>query len=149
MELAELIEEQKKALQAWYDGFGSGDIEYAYTYFEDDCTWLGIGEDFSRVLYKGKKEIIAYQSTWVKKVWTGSMKYFPINTLCDGHVLMAEWEDEAISSQTGEVYRNRGIFVWEYDGGPLVKRGKAWFDSGPLAGKHIDKFTEVGLLHES
>jgi hypothetical protein len=146
MDIDALIAEQMKALDYWYEGFGSGDIEHAYKGFVDDCTWSGVGPNLERVLYTGKQAIIEYQSAWVKKVWTGSMKYIPQHSLCDGNVLLAEWKDEAVSSQTGETYYNQGIFVFEYDGGPLVKRGRTWFDSGPLTGVHAATFAaeEVG-----
>jgi hypothetical protein len=140
MDRDELIAEQMKALDYWYEGFNTGDIELAYKGFADDCTWSGVGSNLERVEYKGKQTIIDYQSAWVKKVWTGKMTYFPQHVLCDGNVLLAEWKDEAISSQTGETYTNQGIFVFEYDGGPLVKRARAWFDSGPLAGTHVQTF---------
>jgi ketosteroid isomerase-like protein len=145
MTLEEKIAEQMKALDSWYEGFNTGDIEHAYERFDDDCTWSGIGSNLERVVYEGKQAIIAYQSAWVKKVWTGKMKYFPKNAVCDGNVLMAEWDDEAVSSQTGEVYRNTGVFVFEFDGGTAVKRGRAWFDGGPLAGKHVQKFAEQNV----
>lgn len=148
MERDELIAEQLKALDAWYEGFGKGDIELAYSRFANDCTWSGVGSNLERKIYTGKKEIIAYQSTWVKKVWTGTMTYFPVNTVCDGNVLMAEWTDEATSSVTGEIYRNQGIFVFEYDGGVLVQRAKTWFDAFPLIGDHVGKFAEEGLTYE-
>jgi ketosteroid isomerase-like protein len=145
MTLDEKIKEMTKALDAWYEGFNTGDIAHAYKYFTEDCTWSGVGANLERVTYTGRQTIIDYQAAWVHKVWTGKMKYFPQNTVCDGKVLMAEWKDEAISSQTGEKYTNQGIFVFEYDGGTLVKRGRAWFDSGPLAGKHVAKFAEQGV----
>jgi ketosteroid isomerase-like protein len=149
MDLEETIVEQKKALEAWYEGFLSGDIEHAYSRFDDDCTWSGIDKDFGRVEYKGKQAIINYQSTWVHTVWTGTMKYFPIHTIADGNALMAEWEDEATSRETGEVYRNRGVFVFEFDGGTTVKRGRAWFDSGPLnSADKIEKFAQQGVKTE-
>lgn len=148
MDLQTKIAEQKKALDAWYEGFATGDIAHAYSRFAEDCTWSGVGKDLERVTYKGRQNIIDYQSAWVHKVWTGKMTYFPRNTLCDGNVLMAEWEDEAISRDTGEKYTNRGIFVFEFDGGTIVKRGRAWFDSGPLAGRHVAKFAEQGVKTE-
>ncbi|MFT3866716.1 MAG: nuclear transport factor 2 family protein [Solirubrobacterales bacterium] len=141
----ELIAEQKKALDYWYEGFNTGDIELAYTRFDPDCTWSGVGKNLERVTYAGRDTIIAYQSAWVKKVWTGKMTYFPKNCVCDGNTLMAEWDDEAVSSVTGETYKNTGVFVFEFDGTTTVKRGRAWFDAGPLQGTHVERFAEEGV----
>lgn len=129
----------------WYEGFGRGDIEYAYTGFADDCTWWGIGANMERVLYKGKQAIIEYQRAWVHNVWTGKIIYHPQHCVCDGNVLFAEWKDEAVAKATGEKYTNNGVFVFEYDGGPLVKRARRWVDSGPLSGANIEAFAKQGV----
>jgi ketosteroid isomerase-like protein len=134
MDLEELKAAQLQALTNWYEGFGSGDIEHAYSGFAEDCTWSGVGSDLQRRVYRGKRAIINYQSAWVHKVWQGGMTYFPKYQMTDGNVLLAYWTDEAISRETGEKYTNLGGFVWEFDGGPLVQRALTWFDVGPLAG---------------
>jgi ketosteroid isomerase-like protein len=135
MDKQELIALQLKALDWWYEGFGSGDIDHAYRGFADDVTWSGLGKQAERATYTGKQAVINYQKAWVHNVWAGSITYIPKHTLCDGNVLMAEWEDEAIVAATGEKYTNGGIFVWEYDGKPLVQRARVWFDAGPLRGE--------------
>jgi ketosteroid isomerase-like protein len=145
MDLAEKIAEQMKALDCWYEGFTSGDIAHAYSRFDEDATWSGVGADLERTVYHGRQTIIDYQSAWVKKVWTGTMTYFPKHAVCDGNVLLAEWEDEATSSQTGDTYRNQGIFVFEFEGSTTVKHGRTWFDAGPLQGPHVAKFREQGV----
>jgi ketosteroid isomerase-like protein len=144
MELAEKIAEQKQAMQVWFDGFTSGDIEYAFSRFADDATWLGVGKDFVRHEYQGKQAIIDYQSTWVKKVWDGRCVYFPTHIVGDGEVVIAEWEDEAVARATGERYRNRGVCVFEFDGGTTVVRARAYFDFTPLVGGHIVRLAEEG-----
>jgi ketosteroid isomerase-like protein len=148
MDRDELSAEQLKALDAWYDGFGSGDIAHAYSHFDENCTWSGIGTQLERVVYTGRQTIIDYQSAWVHTVWTGSMKFTPVHTLCDGNVLIAEWTDEATSAVTGEHYRNQGIHVFEFDGTTTVKRGATWFDAAPLAGPHVERFAEQGVATE-
>ena len=76
------------------------------------------------------------------------MRYLPKNTLCDGNVLMTEWENEATSVETGETYRNRGVCVFDFDGGTTVKRGRVWLDATPLAG-HVRRFGEQDVATES
>src|SRR5258705_8379482 len=110
MDKQELIALQLKGLDWWYEGFGSGDIDHAYQGFADDVTWSGLGKQAERTTYTGKQAVINYQKAWVHNVWAGSITYIPKHTLCDGNVLMAEWEDEAIVAATGEKYTNRGIF---------------------------------------
>ena len=138
MERDELIETQKKAMYKWFEGFGKGDVPLAYSGFDEDATWLGIGPGFTRVLYEGRQAIVDYQSAWVHDVWTGEMHYTILNVLADGNVVIAEWEDEAVS-RTGEPYTNRGVHVFEFDGGPTVRRGRMYVDFEPLM-RHISTF---------
>lgn len=138
----ELIATQKKALDWWYEGFGSGDIAHAYDGFAEDATWSGTGKSLERVVYHGKAAIIPYQERWVHTVMGGKITYFPKHCVCDGNVLLAYWEDEATPSGAGETYRNHGVFVWEYDGGPLVKRAIGFWDNGPLGGYYQSTFAQ-------
>jgi hypothetical protein len=144
MDLNEKIEVQKQAAECWYEGIMSGDLVHAYSGFDEDCTWSGIGSQLERVEYKGRQAIIDYQSAWVNGAWGASMRYSPKNTLCDGDVLMTEWENEATSLETGETYRNRGVCVFDFDGGTTVKRGRVWLDATPLTG-HVRRFTEKNV----
>jgi ketosteroid isomerase-like protein len=140
MEQHELIEVQKRAMYRWFEGFEKGDVPLAYSDFDEDATWLGIGPEFTRVLYEGRQAIVDYQSAWVHKVWTGEMHYTILNILADGNVVIAEWEDEAVS-RSGEGYTNRGVHVFEFDGGITVKRGRMYVDFEPLM-KHIGTFEQ-------
>lgn len=144
MDIEKKIAEQKKAMTAWFDGFGSGDIDYAYSHFVEDATWLGIGQDFKRKEYRGRSEIVRYQSVWVHTIWQNRMIFTPLNLLGDGQVVSSEWLDEAVSAKTGETYKNRGVNVFVFDdnvaGGLKVVQGRTYFDFGPLAGDSISRF---------
>jgi hypothetical protein len=144
MDLDTKIAEQKLAMTTWFDGFGTGDIDHAYSRFVEDATWLGIGPDFTRREYQGRGAIVRYQSVWVHTIWTGRMLFSPINILGDGRTVSSEWTDEAVSAETGETYRNRGVNVFEFDdavdGGLRVVRGRTYFDFGPLIGDSISRF---------
>ena len=149
MDLAQKVNEQKKAMYTWFNGFGRGDIEYAYSRFAEDATWLGIGKDFKRYEYVGKAEIVPYQSTWVNKIWSGGLHFTPLHVVGDGSVVISEWTDEGVASSTGETYRNRGVNVFEFDdavdGGLTVVRGRTYFDLEPLFGDSIARFNEEGI----
>lgn len=142
MNLEDRIEVQKGAVYAWFEGVSAGDLDAAYSGFEDDCTWLGIGPDFKRLEYRGKAAIIDYLSAWIGKVWSG-LRYHPLNVVGDGEAVLAEWEDEAIG-RSGQTYTNRGVLVCEFDGGLKVVRARSYFDYEPLLGDPIAAFETEG-----
>jgi ketosteroid isomerase-like protein len=148
VELEELKAVQMQALTNWYDGFGTGDIEHAYSGFEEDVTWSGVGPDLARRVYRGKRAIINYQSTWVHQVWDGKMVYEPVFQLGDGNVILAYWKDYAVNRDTGVKYTNIGGFVFEFDGKPLVQRALTWFDTGPLVGRPQEVFSDADVPAE-
>jgi ketosteroid isomerase-like protein len=137
----ELIEEQKRVMLQWFEGFEKGDVPLAYAGFDQDATWLGLGPGFTRVNYESRQATIDYQSAWVHKVWQGEMHYKVLCLLADGNTVVAEWEDEAVSVE-GDKYTNRGVHVFEFDGTPTVKRARMYVDFEPLM-QHISRFEQA------
>lgn len=140
-----LRDQRMQAMHNWFEGFGNGDLELAYSGFRDDATWLGIGRDFSRVEYSGKQNIIDYQSAWVNGVWGGEMHYTIVASAAEGDVVFAEWTDVA-TAKDGTPYENRGVHVFEYKGSEVV-RARMYVDFGPLR-DYIAKFESASSRRE-
>src|SRR4051794_17853069 len=138
MDLEARIAEQKLAMSAWFDGFGSGDIAHADSRFVEAATWLGIGPDFTRREHQGPAAIASYQSVSVHTIWTGRMVFSPSNILGGGRTVISGWTDEAASGETGGTYGDRGVNGHEVRGGVEGRlrgvRGRTYFDFGPLIG---------------